>query len=94
MKCIIFGCLKDAPLGGFCDDHDTGKRSLAYQVGGNHYQNMAIQPIEYIHANKMPFMDANVVRYISRHRNKNGAEDVRKAIQYCEMILEFEYGET
>ncbi len=94
MKCIIVGCLKDAPLGGFCDDHDTGKRSLAYQVGGSHYQNMAIQPIEYIHANKMPFMDANVVRYISRHRNKNGAEDVRKAIQYCEMILEFEYGET
>jgi hypothetical protein len=54
---------------------------------------MKIQPVEYIHANAMPYMDGNVVKYISRHRNKNGAEDVRKAIQYCQMILQMEYGE-
>jgi hypothetical protein len=67
--------------------------ALATQVGGSHYKDMKIQPVEYIHANAMPYMDGNVVKYISRHRNKNGAEDVRKAIQYCQMILQMEYGE-
>jgi hypothetical protein len=66
---------------------------LDTQVGGSHYKDMKIQPVEYIHANAMPYMDGNVVKYISRHRNKNGAEDVRKAIQYCQMILQMEYGE-
>jgi|GEM_PF-6259930 len=94
MKCIIVGCSKEAAHSVLCDEHETGKSSLSYQIGGSHYQNMAIQPIEYIHANKMPYMEANVVKYISRHRDKNGAEDVRKAIQYCEMILEMEYGES
>lgn len=61
------------------------------QVGGSHYSDMAIQPIDYIVANAIPYLDGNVVKYISRHRSKNGAEDVRKAIHYCEMILRTEY---
>jgi hypothetical protein len=39
------------------------------------------------------FIDGNVIKYISRHRSKNGAADVRKAIHYCQMILQMEYGE-
>ncbi len=64
------------------------------QVGGEHYKSLKIQPIDYIVGNGMNFQDGNVVKYISRHRVKNGAEDVRKAIHYCKLILELEYGEA
>lgn len=63
------------------------------QIGGTHYEEMKIQPIDYIIANNLPFCESNVVKYISRHASKNGAEDIRKAIHYCKMILKYEYGE-
>lgn len=62
-----------------------------YQVGGAHYQK-AIQPIEYIEKNKLGFCEGNVVKYVSRHKEKNGAEDIKKAIQYLEFILKYQYG--
>ena len=66
--------------------------ALENQVAGNHYKDMPIQPVEYIHANAMGYLAGNVVKYISRHKSKGGADDVRKAIHYCELILEMEYG--
>lgn len=68
--------------------------ALDVQVEGNHYKTMKVQPVEYIHANNMPYMEGNIIKYISRHKSKNGAADVRKAIHYCQLILELEYGET
>ena len=68
--------------------------ALDVQVGGSHYKDLAIQPIEYIHANKLGFAEGNVVKYITRHRQKHGADDVRKVIHYCQLLLELEYGAT
>ena len=65
--------------------------ALMKQVGGNHYASMAIQPVEFIVANNLTFLEGNVVKYISRHHAKNGADDVRKAIHYCELILRTVY---
>lgn len=62
------------------------------QVGGSHYKDMGIQPVSYIHANKLSFLEGNVVKYITRHKAKNGRADVEKAIHYCQLILELEYG--
>ena len=63
------------------------------QVGGAHYKDMAIQPVEYIHANGLSFLEGNVVKYISRHKAKNGRKDVEKALHYCQLILQLEYGD-
>lgn len=62
--------------------------SLQKQEGGDHYRKMAIQPVEYIVANDIPFREACVIKYVSRHKDKNGAADIRKAIHFLEMILE------
>lgn len=62
------------------------------QIGGSHYSNMVIQPTEFIIKNKLPFVEGNAIKYICRHRFKNGKEDVEKAIHYLEMLLE-EYDE-
>ena len=68
--------------------------ALNTQQGGNHYKQLKVQPVEYIHANKLGYMEGNVVKYVTRHANKNGAEDLKKAIHYCELLLELEYGKS
>lgn len=65
---------------------------LDRQEGGEHYK-LPIQPIEYITKNQLPFIEGNVVKYITRHRTKNGVEDIKKVIHYCELLLKLEYGE-
>jgi len=57
------------------------------QVDGNHYQ-LPIQPIDFIVKNNIPFREANVIKYIVRHQNKNGKKDIEKAMHYLQMILE------
>lgn len=61
------------------------------QVGGSHYRDMSITPSEYIIANDIPWLEANAIKYLSRHRRKNGKEDIMKAIHYCHLILEHHY---
>jgi len=62
------------------------------QIGGDHYKDVAISSIDYITKNKLNFCEGNIIKYISRHRRKNGAEDIKKAIHYAELILELDYG--
>ena len=66
--------------------------ALNKQVGGQHYASMKIQPVEFITANELGFLEGNVVKYICRHHAKNGAEDIKKAIHYCELLLQTKYG--
>lgn len=74
----------------YCGGH-TLMKSLKKQVGGNHYRNFTIQPAEFINKNGLQFAEGNAIKYICRHKYKNGEEDVRKAIHYLEMILERDY---
>lgn len=67
--------------------------ALNDQVSGNHYKDMAIQPIQYIHANGLGYFEGCVIKYVSRHRAKNKAEDIKKAIHFLQLLLELEYGE-
>lgn len=66
---------------------------LASQVGGTHYKGYAIQPAEFITRNNLPFLEGCVIKRVCRHRDKNGAEDIRKAIHELQLILKLQYGE-
>jgi len=66
---------------------------LDYQVGGDHYKDFAVQPIEYITKNKLSFCEGNVVKYISRHAKKHGVEDLKKVIHYAKLEAKLTYGE-
>ena len=61
---------------------------LDKQVGGSHYKDKGIQPIIYIHANNLGFCEGNVVKYITRWREKNGIADLEKAKHYIELLIE------
>ena len=68
------------------DPYDT-------QVGGNHYKDMAIQPSEFINKNRILFAEGNAIKYICRHNNKGGKQDLEKAKHYIDMIIERDYGD-
>ncbi len=65
--------------------------ALADQVGGRHYKGLAIQPAEYCQRNLLPYCESSVIRYVTRHREKNGREDIEKAIHCLKLLLEIEY---
>lgn len=69
------------------------QKALDVQVGGGHYKDFAIQPVEFCQKNRLGFCESNVVKYVSRHRAKNGKQDIEKAIHYLNLLLELEYGE-
>ncbi len=66
---------------------------LDKQEGGNHYKDMPIQPIEIIHANELDFFQGNIMKYVFRHKSKNGIEDLKKAKHYIELLAKLEYNE-
>lgn len=63
---------------------------LDKQVAGDHYKDMQIQPVEYIHANVIGYFEGNVIKYISRWRKKNGIADLEKAKHYIELLIKLE----
>lgn len=58
------------------------------QVGGNHYKDTAIQPIDFIFANNLGYVEGNVIKYVCRYGLKNGIEDLKKAKHYLELLIE------
>lgn len=67
---------------------------LSTQVGGSHYKHFKIQPAEYIHANDIPFLEGNAIKYISRWRFKGGMADLDKAVHCIELLKELENGKA
>ena len=84
------GCINSGWLVDRFDEYHKSNPT-ASQIGGNHYKDCKIQPTEFIHANGIPFIEGNIIKYIVRHRNKNGVEDLKKAKHYIDLLIQFEY---
>jgi|TARA_B110000977_G_C10638616_1_gene323140 hypothetical protein len=63
------------------------------QIGGSHYKDLEIQPIDYILGNSLGYAEGNVVKYVSRWRDKGGIEDLRKAKHYIDFLIAHEVKE-
>ena len=76
------------------DIKQKAKRASTKQIGGDHYKDLEIQPVDYITGNNLTFLEGNAIKYITRNRKKgSGSEDIKKSIHCLELILEIEYGE-
>jgi hypothetical protein len=64
---------------------------LKRQEGGEHYKGFQIQPAEFIHANAIPYLEGCALKYLCRHRQKGGIEDLMKAKHYIDIIIFMEY---
>lgn len=64
-------------------------KATEVQVGGNHYKQFKIQPIEFCMKNGLNACQTNIVKYICRYKHKNGKEDLLKALHYVELWEQF-----
>lgn len=58
------------------------------QVSGDHYKHKAIQPWDYIVSNNLGYLEGNIVKYVSRWREKGGVDDLKKARHYLDKLIE------
>ena len=63
-------------------------RANEQQIGGAHYAVKAIQPWDFIVANNIGYLEGNIIKYISRWKDKNGIEDLKKAQHYLQKLIE------
>ena len=59
------------------------------QVGGDHYKGKPIQPVEYGISNDLGFVEGNVVKYVTRWKDKGGLDDLRKARHYLDLYIQY-----
>jgi hypothetical protein len=69
---------------------DSSKLASERQIDGNHYSKLKIQPMEYALQNDLNYGQSNAIKYITRYKDKNGIEDLKKAIHCIELLIEFE----
>lgn len=69
---------------------------LNEQIGGSHYKDLRIQPVEYIYQNNIPFIEGCIIKYVTRWKNKNGVADLEKAKHFINILIELEekHGKT
>ena len=66
-------------------------KSLNKQIGGGHYKDMVIQPVEFITKNNLGFIEGCIIKYICRYKNKNGKQDLDKIIHFVELLIDLKY---
>ena len=68
------------------------KSAFVKQIGGSHYKNFTVQPIEFIHKNNLSFIQGNVIKYICRYNKEGGKgkQDLIKIKHYIDMLIEME----
>lgn len=73
----------------YSNEQATTGNPLDRQVGGDHYKT-AIQPVEFIHANNLPFIEGTIIKYIVRWRKKGGVQDLEKIKHYVDLLIALE----
>lgn len=73
-------------------DADAFDKHSDKQIAGNHYIKYKIQPFEFSMANNLDPMQHTIIKYVMRHEDKGGEEDLDKAIHVIEMLKEEKYG--
>lgn len=66
--------------------------ALGFQVAGNHYKKLTIQPVEYAHHNGLNYCQGSIIKYVTRYKSKNGREDLLKARHFIDLLIQLEYG--
>lgn len=83
---------KTQDFGDTPDKKEETESPLSVQEGGDHYKKLKIQPVEYCHANNLGICESNIIKYVTRYKDKNGKEDLKKARHFLDLLIHLEYG--
>lgn len=60
------------------------------QEGGAHYKGVPMEHWDFVLMHNIPYLEAQIIKYVMRHKKKNGMEDLRKAKHFLEKLIEHE----
>ena len=69
-------------------EFETAQKANDVQIAGTHYKGKAIQPWDYIVGNNLGYLEGNIVKYVSRWKDKGGVDDLKKARHYLDKLIE------
>ena len=74
---------------------DIENSALGVQIGGDHYKQCKIQPVEFIEANHIQFLEGCMIKRLTRHDKPTGKgrQDIEKVIHEAQLLLELRYAE-
>ena len=74
-------------------EQDKGEMMSVWkkQIGGKHYIKYKIQPSKFVVENRLLYPEGCVIKYILRHQDKGGKQDLEKAKHFIDMIIERDY---
>lgn len=81
----------------FCAKYNRDNEEMVKvenKIEPNYYMKYKIIPVDFILANNIPFVEGNVIKYVCRWRDKNGVEDLKKAISYLQRLIKKEENES
>ena len=58
----------------------------------NYYHKGNVDTIEFSLENNLSFVQGNIVKYVVRYKEKNGLEDLKKAMEYLKRLIQYEEG--
>lgn len=64
------------------------------QIGGTHYKGKPIEHWDFVLMHNIPYMEAQIMKYVMRWRDKNGVDDLRKAMHFLEKLIEWQGAEV
>lgn len=91
-KCGFGPCVGEAQPGSITELPE-GTSPLDVQIAGSHYKGKKIQPVEYIHANGLNFLEGCIVKRITRWRDKPAEhrfQDLEKIKHEVDLLIEME----
>ena len=72
-------------------EKDNKESALKVQIGGGHYKKYAYQPVEFAVDANLSYIHGAIIKYIVRYEDKNGVEDIKKVIHYCQLAIELKH---
>lgn len=96
-KCIF--CKETSNTGdNYCDslkfcvgfNQFISKENAVDKIKPNYYHKGNVDTIKFCLENNLDFLQGNIVKYVVRYKEKNGIEDLEKAKEYLERLIESE----
>jgi phage terminase large subunit-like protein len=76
------------------EEYEKAQKANDVQIAGTHYKSKAIQPWDYIVGNNLGYLEGNIVKYVSRWKDKGGVDDLKKARHYLDKLIEVQHGKS
>ena len=65
-----------------------GDTLMSNNISPSYYQKGSVEVTDYITSNEMSFIEGNIIKYVTRYKDKSGIQDLRKARWYLDKLIE------